>query len=391
MKWKNKGHEFDKIGTNFKKNMMVYIYGAGENGTNLFYKLGFADCVAGFIDNDSKYKNQMYLGKPVLSIIDFLEKKPMDVIIVVTNTSFVGQFMLNQLRQIGYQEGINLFEVRAFERYYLPIFAMYSWDKLYYSSISITTTFRCNLKCKACLAFVPYNKNPQDEDINNIKESLDLFFKSVDFVDFIDIAGGEPLLYPYLLELLIHIGENYREKINKIFITTNGTIIPSNEICDLVKKYDYTIKIDDYSLTIGKRSKIEEIEVKLKNKEVNYLIFRVDNWIDLDIKNTDNAHMSETELENYFIACQQEWPELFDKKLFYCDYSTYAARAGMIELYDDEAFDLEKVTYEKRMELFEYGRGYSEKGYVEMCKRCAGYHGINMSSVEAAGQETAGE
>lgn len=104
----------------------------------------------------------------------------------------------------------------------------------------------------------------------------------------------------------------------------------------------------------------------------------------------DNSSLSEDELVSYFIACQQEWPELYNSRIHYCDYSTYAARAGIIEEYEDEAFHLKEFTQERRMELFEYGRGFSEKGCVEMCKCCAGYHGINQNFVNVAEQVSRG-
>ena len=51
MKWKNKGHEYDNIEMPFNTKTKIWIYGAGENGTELYRKLKFIDCVAGFIDN----------------------------------------------------------------------------------------------------------------------------------------------------------------------------------------------------------------------------------------------------------------------------------------------------------------------------------------------------
>lgn len=64
MKWKNKGHEYDNIEMNFNAGTKIWIYGAGENGKDLCKELAFADCVAGFIDNNAeKIKAGIWEGK----------------------------------------------------------------------------------------------------------------------------------------------------------------------------------------------------------------------------------------------------------------------------------------------------------------------------------------
>ncbi len=384
MKWTNKGHEFDEAAKDFKDKRPVYIYGAGAMGEDLFYRLSFCDCVKGFIDNNENIRE--YLGKPVYRIYEFLEEKK-DAIVVVAASGITVQFMENQLRVSGYRDGIDLFNYYGFIRYYLPIYAMYAWNCVYFHSISVTTTFKCNLKCNACLAFVDKNKNPKHMEIEKIKESLDYYFRAVDFTDFMDIAGGEPLLYPHIENLVEYVGKNFRDKLHKIYITTNGTVIPSDNLCELANKYNIDFNIDDYSRSLGKDiCKVQIIKEKCERFSVKYHINKVDSWIDLSFGKRDNSHFTDKQLEKYFISCQQEWPELFESKIYYCDYSTYAARAGVFDLHEEESYDLKLHTDEKRMELFEYGRGYSEKGYVEMCKHCGGYLGANTCQTQVARQ-----
>lgn len=385
MKWKNKGHEFDYIGSKMGKHKKIYIYGCGKWGNELYERLQFADCVAGFIDNNVDYQKKGFEGHSVESIQSFLTDSKRDAIVVIAIEE--DTYLKLQLLQAGYELGIDLFDFESFIHYYLPIYAMYSWNVLYYYSISITTTFVCDLKCKACLAFVPQNKHPKHMELSMLKKSIDDFFVAVDFVDFMDIAGGEPLLYPDIENLIEHVGKHYRNKIRKLYVTTNGTQLPSERLCKLMNQYNGLFNVDDYTKSISAdKNMIREFEDLCQKYNCKYRINKVDKWIDLSFGRVNNSALSEDELVSYFIACQQEWPELYDSKIYYCDYSTYAARAGLIDLYKDEAFDLEKYNSQKRMELFEYGRGYSEKGYVEMCKQCAGYLGINRNYVDVAEQ-----
>ncbi len=384
MKWKNKGHEFDEYRDIFKPGLKVYIYGAGEDGAEVFRSLGFADCVKGFIDNNKDLK--IYCGKPVETIIDFMKKQE-EAIVIVAASNFNKPFMVNQLITMGYKEGVNLFRAEEFLRYYIGIYAMYSWDKLYFTSFSLTVTHKCNLNCKGCLAFVPLCKNPSHYDVRSFIESIDLLFKQVDFVGFFEMSGGETLLYPDIVELLVHIGENYRDRIAKTYITTNGTIVPSDKLCEVIKKYHYQFNIDDYSASIDPRlNKMDEIVRKLVSMGIDYHINKVEKWIDFAVEETDNSAFTEEDLVNYYVACQQEWPEIWEGRLYQCAYSTYATRAGIMPSCEDEAIDLAACTREDRMMLLEFSKGYSEKGYVELCKRCAGFWGINNHYIEPAQQ-----
>lgn len=385
MKWKNKGHEFDEYASIFKPEQKVYIYGAGEIGKQVYGHLQFADCVKGFIDNNPDLAQ--YCGKPVQSFVSFMTDGPSDIIVVVAASQQNRYYMMNQLRMVGYQDGRNLFDSDSFLRFYIGIYAMYSWNKLYFTSISLTVTHRCNLKCKGCLTFVPLCDSPRDYDIEDFKNSLDLFFASVDYVGFLEIAGGETLLYPHINSLLKYIGEKYRDKVDKAYVTTNGTIVPTDELCEIIRTYSFVLNVDDYSTQINPAlNKLDEIVHKLDMLQVRYHINRVDNWFDLAIDRTDNSELSESELVNYYVACQQEWPELYEGYVYQCAYSTYAARTGLMPPNENEAYDLRSCTEADKKILLEYSKGYSDKGYVELCKRCAGFWGINRNLIQPAQQ-----
>lgn len=68
------------------------------------------------------------------------------------------------------------------------------------------TTFcvsqRCTLKCKLCLAFIPYYDNPKDVSLEEAKQILDIYFRVVDSVDTFTVTGGEPLMNRELPRIL---------------------------------------------------------------------------------------------------------------------------------------------------------------------------------------------
>ena len=78
-----------------------------------------------------------------------------------------------------------------------------------------------------------YYCNPQDRKLDEIKRDLDAFFEWVDTVEDMNLLGGEPLLYPELVEVLQYIQNNYRDKIVDIYMFTNGMCNLSEELLDI--------------------------------------------------------------------------------------------------------------------------------------------------------------
>lgn len=95
----------------------------------------------------------------------------------------------------------------------------------------------CNQRCRHCWV-VPFSKGGDFEciDISYIKraieECVELGLQSV------KITGGEPLLIPYIEELILFL----KEKNLKIWIETNGTLI-NERIAQILKKADTFLSI----------------------------------------------------------------------------------------------------------------------------------------------------
>lgn len=385
MKWQNKGHEFDLVGSRFINPKKIVIYGAGDLGTKLVQTLRFADCVESFIDNDPEKQKNLCFGKKVESVIDFMKKPAGEFIVVVAMAAKDRVWPMQQLRVFGYREGEDLFDVDAFLKYYLPIYAFYGWNKLYFHSVGITVTTQCNLRCKGCLAFIPHNHNRKMYDVEMFKESLDSLFQHVDYVDIMQLSGGETFLYPQQEELIEYIGKNYRDKINVLYTTTNGSILPSDSLCESIKRNCVTVILDDYSDTVPQNiDKMKKTIEKLEQYQINIDINKVDEWIDLAPTTTDNSHLTEEELVNYYTSCCQPFIELFENNLYSCNYAQYAMRAELVEDSENDRIDLRTIS--SASELLEFRMGYTEKGYLEMCKHCSGYWAINKNKVKPAVQ-----
>ncbi|HEY4755860.1 MAG TPA: radical SAM protein [Ignavibacteriaceae bacterium] len=99
-------------------------------------------------------------------------------------------------------------------------------------------TARCNLNCYGC-----YRKNIKDshKSMEQVKHELDVF-QSLRKTDCISIAGGEPLLYPNIVELVADI----KSRGLKPIINSNGIALTKELLHNLKKAgvFGFTFHID---------------------------------------------------------------------------------------------------------------------------------------------------
>ncbi len=99
-------------------------------------------------------------------------------------------------------------------------------------------TARCNLNCYGC-----YRKNIKEshKSMEQVRHELDVF-QSLRKTDCISIAGGEPLLYPHIVEL---VGE-IRKRGLKPIVNSNGIALTKELLHDLKKAgvFGFTFHID---------------------------------------------------------------------------------------------------------------------------------------------------
>ena len=113
-------------------------------------------------------------------------------------------------------------------------------------------------------------------------KSADCFFKKVDFIGEFVLIGGEPLLYRELAKSIEYIGEHYRKQMGNFCITTNGTIIPGEEVLIACRNNCVKFEISNYSKTLPWIKERQDKLIRELNKYgILYVLASEDgNWID---------------------------------------------------------------------------------------------------------------
>lgn len=153
------------------------------------------------------------------------------------------------------------------------------------TALNITTY--CNLKCKHCLAFIPYYDKKFIMSIEEAGKILSAYFQVVDSVEHFTVTGGEPLLNKDCAQILEEVHKYENQITGSVDFVTNGTMeIPDDIISVLAKHIDKTkVVLSNYGEKLSK--KIDIIEETLKQNGIPYRVSKFygddlyyDGWID---------------------------------------------------------------------------------------------------------------
>lgn len=280
-----------------------------------------------------------------------------------------------QLTGKGLREGIDFIGHTEFFSKIFPMLLMYRYQQILLPLAQISLTERCTLKCKKCAhACNLVSPNTEDLSIEQVQNSAKFLFSFVEYVQNFVLIGGEPFLYKDLEKAINYIGTNYRERINHLSITTNGTITPSEEILLLCKKYDVFISISNYSKTLPRlKSQHVKLIAALKRHGIKYGLGNQDaDWMDYGFDYLDRRGTSE-QLIDIFDACQTPCHEVRGEKFYFCVMARSVAENMKKNVGQEDYLDLSILNPETDKKIFfEYIMGYSEKGYLDMCNYCHG-------------------
>ncbi len=392
MKWKNRGHEFDEIARPLVEADTAYFYGCGKFAEEIGIVLEGMKTYIGwkifFIDRDEEKQRSGFHGWDVISPKEFVEQDKENFIVVNCVLAEQGKeikyFLLSQEVPIE-----KIYSGWDFLCRYFSIYFLYAVNKVFFPSQNIVPSTVCNLNCRDCLNFTPHIKKHIVRDLETVKRDVDLFFKAVDYIYRFQITGGEPLLYKYLSKLLTYIDEHYREKILRLELVANGTVMPTDEMLSFLKEKNIFVFLDDYTMSLSEEQKKchGEVKAKLESYGIAFSDNYVEKWFRLYTPENLPPKKSEEELVGMFMRCGNPWSSIEGGAITACNYSLYAEKAGVLEWSDyrgNDFFKLSEYFSDKKHELVEFRLGFNERGYVSLCEKCNGFSSINPATVTPA-------
>lgn len=378
MKWTNKTHEYDNTYEYLKPMLQkakngCWLFGAGQIGV-LFASLVKEISVfklMGFIDNNIQKQGTSVEGLSCISFKEYVEKYRNQPIIIAVSSNSATQIK-KQLNESNLVKGVDYYD--DYDKL-MALVLLYEKNKLYIPVTQICVTERCTLKCIKCAHACNLVENgTKDLEIGYVKKTADDFFRLVDYCRDFELIGGEPFLYQELDEAIEYIAGLYRDRINKFYITTNGSILPKDITLEKCKKYNVTVNISNYSRSVkwlGEKYKL--LTEKLKEKNTSYVLGKEENeWTDYGFGEV-NRKADPVILEGVFDKCKTICHESRGSRFYYCVMARAVSENMKLNIGDEDYLDLTALDGDEGKKIFmEYSLGYSDKGYLDMCNYCRG-------------------
>jgi hypothetical protein len=340
-------------------NDRYYLWGAGSVGKRALGYLAPLGILDGIIDSDRSKWGQTVDG---LEIVDYDALK-----LSMENTGVIIAFFGSEKVEDNLErDGIKYWKLSNF----LTEWFWVNRQQNAVGFLDFPITTHCSLECKDCMQYIPL-RSKFDVSLDALKQDLETLFSCVSFIGEISIIGGEPLLHENLPGLLEHIGENYRERIGSLVITTNGTIIPDIRTLELCREVGIFISVSDYSDSIPcVRDGLIKLEAAARNAGV-CIERKCWNWVAPGMFDTINDDGGNND-------CAQTHMQLADGKLWRCTLMAAGYFAGLCPA--GSGLDYYDLSQSNNAVLHNFFYDKSKSGRTSQCIKCSYEKKIGISS-----------
>lgn len=370
VKWTNRGHELDAAAERYLKVKTLYIWGTGVNGTDCISFLEWLkidkDFTIYFVNSTPEKQGILYHGHLVLSPEELFAQYNAESVVASSNAEISG---------ILEEHGIPYFDLAVsnhgkhlFIQHFLCVYLLYKYGRLLSHWTDFNPTTACNLNCEGCLNFNNEIQKPVNESLSSFQQHMDTFFQKIDICYSFHFSGGEPFLSKELPAMLRYLATTYGARIYDKFVITNGTILPSEELLEALEAGGYWVFFDDYRDTVPlARERIPQIEDMLRSHSIQYTINRADIWFNLAYGTERYRASDELALMKHRDGCNTYLQNCSGGRFYSCCWEAFAYKAGVVDHAD--FLDIQRTS---KKEILEYRLGYTELGYVDMCRQCLG-------------------
>lgn len=359
----------------------IIPYGFGLEASIVIDKLIKDFEIPFLIDNDPKKAHTTYHGIEIIPWSEAAEQvRNRKIVITTRNRAYVK--IAKTLEDAGLHDGKDYTVIKRF----IPEWYWKNRHECCAFTVDTAVSTNCTFKCKNCNMFMPCYKRYYMHRFEDFKRNFDLYFQVVDYVGYIGLLGGEPLLCNCLEEVIEYLFTTYRDRFGTCKLHTNGSVAPSESLLKLMKEHNMTVAVSDYGDVAPCREQVRETVAAFKSNGIHYDDRTDLEWRDMGAPHAPNAFAGEA-LKHHMEMCSADWPGLEDGKYYYCNIAWSAEKAGLTELEEGDFLnlaELAKLGEEGKCQLLLHTAGYFPKGYMSFCKICGGC-GVDNEKIVRAG------
>lgn len=232
-------------------------------------------------------------------------------------------------------------------------------EKLTVQSVDLIITERCSMKCKDCSNLMQYYQSPENADLNEMLATIDSMCEKMDEMYEVRVIGGEPFMNKELHLVVEKL--TAQEKVKKVAIFTNATILPRPEQWAALAHEKVRFFITEYLQSRKLQPLIEE----LTRRGVAYVSEKANGWTECGALDKHGRTVAANEAI-FSACCAKNLATLADGRLYRCPFSANAFKLHAVPDYQDDYLVVSTAT---REEIRSFLR---DKTYIESCDHCAG-------------------
>lgn len=226
----------------------------------------------------------------------------------------------------------------------------------------------CTLKCKHCCEYVPFLSDKGFSPVETIVKDIKKIAKSSKFLNFVELIGGEPFLHPEIERLITELLKI--ENIGYIKSFTNGTVVPSDELCEIMKNPRFMLSLSNYEkIATGKLlENIHKTRKKLEEHGIKYLFTTNFEWLDFSSFEVEEHKKDPKILMKGFKDCFISiCHRVYKGKLYRCPHQYAGIQLGKLKEIPVECIDIHSMD---EIELAETLEKFEDLKFINACKHC---------------------
>jgi hypothetical protein len=226
---------------------------------------------------------------------------------------------------------------------------------------------KCTLKCRHCCESIPYLPNSGFVPCDMVIKDIQKVAESCEFLKFVYFIGGEPFLHPEIEEILTRLLKV--ENIGYIKSFTNGTIIPSDSLCEILKNPRFMLTVSNYEriLTGTLKERFFTTRRKLEERGIHYVYNPQLEWRDFSSFEPyeDPIHSLKDRYENCSLS---HYRRLHKGILYHCAHQYAGIQLGKLMQHSHECVKIHEYTQKDLAVALEK---FDKLPFIDACRYCA--------------------
>lgn len=374
--------EFTKLDSSWDEISEIIPFGYGRIARRVIGKLKEDFNLPFIIDNNLAWQTKR--TEIEIKTFDQARENIGNRKIVVLTTEMPYISIKKELEKEGYIENKDFCILSRF----VGEWYMKNRNQLCISKIDTIITSRCTLPCPHCAMNIHHCTQRIDYPVDEVCKNFDTVFSAIDYVVEYCLFGGEPLIYNHIIKLINYLMGTYGDRIGRLVLITNGNVRPSDEVLDILKKYNVLLSVSDYTHYYDYKKTQEDFLARLEKREIEYSINTELVWKDHGYPTTP-ANYSGEGARQHFKTCGHSAFSINNGILYYCDGMFGAEVNTNYKTRPDDVINIREYAEKYGMDrtknrILQYITGdINEEGTPSFCKLCKGIGDDNQDIIIA--------